>query len=260
MIKPQDIIAGNERLNIRTLVIGDTGSGKTYFASSFPKCYFLITEPSGEDTFMTVPELRNNVVGFDRFIPENESDTKRIFEEIDKACTEARELAKKGEIETIVLDNITYLAENRFLYINKYEPEYSIKTGELDPRALYGKLSRWLYQFVLMKLLTIPANLVITAHQRLESDDILAKKPDKTTPVVPSVLGSFRDDIGGMVSLVLYLGKNETGGKYRYFARTNLGGGRNAKSRYPNLPTVIENISYATIREAIIKSITGEVK
>lgn len=256
MIKPADIVSGKEKFNVRTLVIGDTGSGKTYFASSFPKSYFLITEPSGEDTFMTVPELRKNVIGFDRFIPSNTDDTKRLFADLDKACDNAREMAIKGEIETVVLDNLTYLAENRFVYINKFEPEYSPKTGELDTRSLYGKLSRWLYQFVLMKMLTIPANLVLTCHQKMESDEAMEKKPDKSTPVVPSILGGFRDDIGGMVSLILYLGKKEEGGKYKYFARTNMGQGKNAKSRYPNLPSVIENISYETIKSNILKSIT----
>lgn len=259
MIKPSDILNSKNSLHIKALVIGDTGSGKSHFAATFPKSYFMLTEPAGEDTFMTKPSLRKNIVGFDRFIPENIDDTKRIFTELETACVNAREMAKSGEIESVILDNLTYLAENRFLYICRYEPEYSPKTGELDVRSSYGKLARWLYQFILMKLLTIPANLVITAHQKLESDEQLDKKPDKSTPVVASILGSFRDDISGMVSLILYLAKKEEGGKHHYFARTNMGQGRNAKSRYPNLPNVLENISYDVIREAILKTISEPI-
>ena len=260
MIKVQDVLDGKEKMFMRALVIGSTGTGKTFFSAGFPKSYFLITEPNGEDTFMTVPEIRKNIIGFDRFIPINEDDTKRVFEELNTACDNARSMAQKGEIESIVLDNLTYLAENRWIYINRYEPEISPSTGKLDSRGMYGKLSRWLYNFTLMKLLTIPANLSITVHEKMESDDVMEKKPDKSSPIVPSVLGGFRDDIGGMLSLVLYLGKTNLGnGKYKYLARTNLGGGKQAKSRYPNLPEVVENISYQVLKETILKSI-GEVK
>jgi hypothetical protein len=206
MIKPSDIVSGKEKMFLKCLAIGSTGTGKTYFASTFPKSCFLITEPGGEDTFMTVPELQKNVVMFDRFIPSSNEDTKRVFIELDKACNEVREKAISGEIETVVLDNLTYLTENRWIYINNFEQELN-KNGELDTRGMYGKLARWLYHFTLMKLLTIPANLVITVHEKMESDDVMDKKPDKTSPVVPSILGGFRDDIGGMVSLVLYLVK-----------------------------------------------------
>ncbi len=260
MITPDDILTGKHPMFMKCLVIGSTGTGKTYFSAGFPKSYFLITEPNGEDTFMTLPELRKNIKGMDFFIPCNEDDTKRVFEELNTACNNARAMAQKGEIESVVLDNLTYLAENRWIFINKYQPEFSPKTDELDVRGMYGKLARWLYNFTLMKLLTIPANLSITVHEKMESDDVMEKKPDKSSPIVPSILGGFRDDIGGMLSLVLYLGKTNLGnGKYKYLARTNLGGGKQAKSRYPNLPEVVENINYQVLKETILKSI-GEVK
>ena len=59
-----------------------------------------------------------------------------------------------------------------------------------------------------------------------------------------------------MVSLVLYLGKVNLGqGKYKYLARTNMGQGKQGKSRYPNIPEVVENISYQTLKDVILKSI-----
>lgn len=256
MIKVSDIVTDVNNIKVRALVVGETGSGKTRFGSTFPNSYFLITEPNGEDTFLTVPELRKNVLFFDRFIPESVDDTKPMFERLIKTCDDVREMAKKGEIETVVLDNLTYLAENRWIYINKFEPEISPRTGEINGQAMYGKLNRWLYNFVLMKLTSLPCNLVITTHQMLESDDAMDKKVDKNSPVMPAVLGGFRDTVGGLVSLVLFLGKENKGGQYKYYARTNLGAGKNAKSKYPNLPEVIENISFQTIRESIVKSIS----
>jgi hypothetical protein len=261
MIKVDDVLKGTQKFNIKTLVMGSTGAGKTYFASTFPKSYFLLTEPSGEDTFLTIPDLRKNVVGFDRFIPESIDDTKPMFDRLISACDEAKKMAISGEIDTLVLDNMTYLAETRWIYINKFEQELSPRTGELNTQAMYGKLARWLYNFTLMKLCSFPGNLVITCHEKQESDEAMEKKPDKSSPTVPSILGGFRDDIGGMVSLVLYLGKSRMpDGKYKYSARTNLGMGKNGKSRIPNLPEVVENISYSTLRSSIENSLKQEVK
>lgn len=243
---------------IKLMNIGSTGSGKTFLASTFPKCYFLITEPNGEDTFLNNPALAKNVVKYEHFMPTSPDDTKVVFEHLNKACAEAREMAKKGEVETLVLDNMTYLAENRWAYINTHEPVYTVK-GDIDTRGMYGALGRWLYQFTLMKLLTFPGNVVMSVHEKLESDEALAKKPDKTHPVVPSILGGFRDDAGGMFSCVFYLQCLKDGNKYRYFARARKGQGRNAKNRY-NLPEVIENVSYSTIMEAMEKSIIKETK
>jgi len=256
MIDPKEYSAGKQKLNLKVMVIGGSGVGKTTLASTFPKSYFMVTEPGGEDTWLTVPELKNNVVGFDRFIPTSEEDTKRVFIELDKACINAREMAQKGEIETVVLDNFTYLAENRWIYLNKFEPEISPKTGEIDTRSMYGKLSRYLYNFTLMKLLTIPANLVVNFHEKLESDDVMEKKPNKDTPLVASCLGGFRDDAPGMFSLVLFLDKKKgVDGKYHYMARTNLGNGRQGKSRYPGIPEILENISYKVISDSVNKAI-----
>lgn len=255
MIKVSDIDDAKVKRYVKLMSVAGTGCGKTHLAATFPKCYFLITEPEGQETFLTNSELKKNVVGYDLFIPMNSEDTKKVFEDLDKACDKAREMALSGEIETVVVDNFTYLAENRWMYINKYETLYSAKTGEVDTRGMYGSLARWLYQFTLMKILSLPCNVVVNVHEKMESDEAMAKKPDKSNPIVPSVLGGFRDDMGGMFSCIFYLAKIPTGGgKYKYMARTNLGQGKLGKNRY-GLPEVIENVSYATIAKAIADSL-----
>ena len=254
MIKTADVLNGKEKMFIKMMAIGSSGSGKTHFASTFPKSYFLITEPGGEDTFLTKSDLSKNVVCFDRFIPSSTQDTKRIFEEITKSIVEAKEMAKRGEIETLVLDNISFLSENRWIYIEQYEKELT-NSGAVNTMAMYGKLARWLYQFTLMQLLTFPGNVIVTAHEQLETDEALEKKPDKTTPVLANILGGFRDKADGMFSLVVYLNKSQdTTKKYHYMARTNKGNQRNAKSRIA-LPEVIEDISYQKLREVIDQNI-----
>ena len=255
----KDLETGKGKRFVKLLTIGNTGAGKTHLAATFPKCYFMITEPGGEETWLNRPELKKNIVGFDYFIPRSAEDTKQVFIDLNKACDEAYRMAESGEIETLILDNMTYLAENRWSYINKHTPQYG-RSGELNGQAMYGDLGRWLYQFTYMKLLRCPCNVVVNCHEMLESDEAMDKKPDKSTPILPSILGGFRNNIGGMFSCVFYLAHAKGGdGKYKYFARTKKGQGKNAKNRY-NLPETIENISYDTIVAAIDKSVKDNNK
>jgi hypothetical protein len=147
---------------------------------------------------------------------------------------------------------MTYLSENRWIYINHYEQELT-KSGEVDVRSMYGKLGRWLYEFTLMNLCSFPGNVVVTSHIKQESDEAMKKKVG-TDDIVADILGGFRNQAPGMFGLVMFLDKIRIGdNKYKYMARVDVGNGKLAKNRY-NLPEVIENISYQTVYNAILKA------
>ena len=246
------------KTSIKTLAIGPSGSGKTYFAGGFPKSYWICTEPDGYTTLETAPSLIKNVVKHQYFIPSPIKDIKQVFIDIQSACKEAHEMYAKGEVETLVLDNMSFLSENRWMYINKYEQEIA-KSGELDTRGMYGKLGRWLYEFSLMNLCSFPGNVVVTSHIKMESDEAMKKKSGDDD-IVADILGGFRNQAPGMFSLVMFLDKIRVGdNKYRYMARVNLGQGKLAKNRY-NLPEVLENVSYQTVLDAIIKAKNNQNK
>lgn len=246
---------------IKALSIAPPGAGKTYFAGSFPKSYWISTEPGGFETIEMNPQLLTNKVKQEYFIPSPIIDIKDVFTNIGKSCIEAHQMYEKGEIETLVLDNITYLSENRWMYINKYEAEFT-KSGELDVRSMYGKLGRWLYEFTLMNLCSFKGNVVVTAHIMQEHEESMKKKVG-TDDIVANILGGFRNEAPGMFSLVMFLDKIRQGdNKYRYIARLNQSEGKLAKNRY-NLPEIIDNVSYQTILDAIIKAkqqVKGETK
>ena len=109
---------------IKSVVVGGPGTGKTFFCGGFPRSYILCTEPDGRQTLETNGMIKN-VVGFKEFIPSPIKDIKQVFQELKESVIEAHNLYKEGKCETLVLDNITYLSENRWMYINKYDSRRS---------------------------------------------------------------------------------------------------------------------------------------
>ena len=266
MQKVSDVELGKIKRWVVSLNVGGPGAGKTHNASTYPKSFFIITEPNSSETFMIRPELRKNVVAYEYFIPDpsdNDRSLKSMYGDLKtsnivKEINLAKEMALKSEVETLVIDNITYLVLNKWMHISKYEIQYS-KSGEVNKMAMYSSLRDWCYDFLVSYVLTFKGNIVINCHEVLESDEAMDKKVDKTFDIVPSILGSFRNDILGLVSNVFFLTKEvvKENGKdaYKYYARTNKGNQRNAKNRF-NLPSVIENPSYEIIRKAIEESVT----
>lgn len=235
---------------LKTLVSGYAGSGKSCFGLSHPKVAWLLTEPGSEVLLETHPNLAKNVVWHESFLPSPDEDIKKTFERLEAATVRAFVEHREGKIETLFLDNETMLAENRFVHISQYEKMVG-RTGEVDTRAMYGSLGRWLYLFNLKNVLSFKGNVVISCHEMNEEEQNEKGVSVKTGNVIPNILGGFREKIEGMVSASLYLDKKNVGqGQYKYMARCQKGGGRNAKNRY-GLPEWVENVSYQEIVRVI---------
>lgn len=252
MVTKEDIIAGKVKQTIKALANGETGTGKTYFAMTCPKIAYLGTEPNGLDTAKSNPKLLDNLVWADEFLNSPTEDVKVTFDRLDKAIDQAHKDQLEGKIETLVLDNFTYLSENRWIYINKYEMVRS-SSGAVDTRGMYGTLSRWLYNFTITKLLSFKGNVILTCHTQTEGDEAMENKVDKSMTISPAILGGFRHMVAGMFSASIYLEKKRLGdNKYMYLARCQKGANKEAKNRY-NLPEIVENVSYQMIIDSIGK-------
>lgn len=256
------------KTNLKVLVNGGTGTGKTYLSMTFPKFAYVGIEPGGFDTAESNLQLKANCVMHDAFMPSPIENMKQVFERMDKFIKEAYERAAKGEIETLVLDNLSYLSENRWIYINQFELQKT-QTGALDTRGMYGELGRWLYKFTLTSCLSFPGNVVATCHEMKEDEEEMTRKVDPSVPIMPNILGGFRGKVAGMFSASIYLDKAKLimpadpaaktallakyPAGYKYSARCQKGAQRDAKNRY-NLPEVIENVNYQAIVDAMAGS------
>lgn len=238
-------------MKLKTLASSYPGGGKSYFVLTHPKVAWLITEPGSAILKDTHPHLGKNLVSHDEFIPSPIEDVKVMFERLDKAIIQAHVDAKDGKVETLALDNLSFLMEYRWQYINKYEKQFS-SNGAIDNRSMYGTLGRWGFQFIINSILSFPGNVIVTCHEQVEGEEAMSHKVDKSSPIVPSVLGGLRDKLEGMFSASIYLDKKKSadGKSYLYVARCQKGGQRNAKNRY-GLPEIVEDISYQKIIDTI---------
>jgi len=229
--------------------------------------YYIGFSLGESDTIKVNASLRQNIVMLAHLVTSDDKELRLLFGDLDKGIEnglihkcidEAKALYAEGKVETLVLDTVTYLVEYLWQYVNKF-CEKKTYSGEIDKRGLFGELNTMLVRLIGLRVVSFPGNLVLTAHEMLESDEAMEKKPDKSTAVVSSILGGFRNKIEGMVSMVLFLQKVEKGGQYAYWARTNKGNSRNAKSRLP-IPTTVENISYSKIMAEVQKAINQPIK
>lgn len=271
MITKEQILSGASKQTLKTLASGPAGSGKTQLVFTFPRIAYLCTEPNGLDTARSNPALLNNLVWADEFLPKEtvldekgnptlvEKDGEIISEPImktflrlDKAIEQAHKDYAEGKIDTLALDNLTFLLENRWIYITRHEL-LKTNTGAVDTRGMYGILGRWAYTFIITKILSFKGNVICTTHEQSESEEAMAKKTDKTMGISPALLGGIRNEIGGMFSAHIFLEKKRLAeNKYEYWARCQKGNQREAKNRY-NLPEMVANVSYASILASVGK-------
>jgi hypothetical protein len=218
--------------------------------------------------------LLKNLVEYEMLYvdPDSGKDAIRDFVEersgvLYKALARARELAKKGAVETLVLDNLTYVSLLFWEYMLRYKSnDYLTDKGLVNKLQMYGGLNSWLFRFCICELLPFKGNVLVTAHLKSESEEKLnKKKQQQDVSAVPNILGGFRDQCEGLFAASLYLerktntvadknGKPQLVTKYLAYTQQQVvpafGSKILAKNRY-GLPPIIENVSY----EAILKHI-----
>lgn len=243
---------GDYESYIKVANVAMPGEGKTYLAATFPKNVFMIMSAGEQDTFLYNPNLHKNIVGWEELYMTNGVKATDQIKRIKKfVAEEIRPGVEKKEIETVTIDTLTHLAEIWWDKISNEEQHlYKTKGGEFDTRSAYGALKDELKCFIRDEIISLKCNVILNVHLKLEDDETMAKKPDKTITYSPMVLGGFRDLLPSLVSHVFYLEKQKSGDSYRYIARTNKANGMAAKSRL-NLPAKIEDVNYDKIKQLI---------
>jgi len=219
--------------HIRLLLYGEAGSGKTTFAGTFPRPFFLDSDKGGRT-------LKDKKIPF---LALRRGD--RVFDICYNVLTRIEKKEPpfdKLEIDTIVFDSLTSLADMLIVESMVYPSPGSPPQNPDIVKASWDNYSQ--LQNRLKHLLKysqdLGLNVVATAGVKLERDEILGSFIGK-----PNIVGGYRDLVSHDFDSVFYLECVDVGrgkppkyvahtSKYRYFE---------AKSR-DGMMGVIESPAY----------------
>jgi hypothetical protein len=175
---------------VRALLYGDTGVGKTRFAGTFPKAFFLDSDKGGR----TLRELHVPHLPLER--------GERVFELIMDVMRKVRAKETPFEVETLVFDSLTSLTDMLMIEAMKYPPpgKMSLDANKQKPEWDHYSLIQNRLKTIVKTAQDLDVNIVATCGTKLERDEVRGTFVGK-----PNILGSFRDLVGYEFDDVIYM-------------------------------------------------------
>lgn len=161
----------NPSENIKVLTIGESGSGKTCAASSFPGPVHILdfdNKVSSAAAFHAgTAQLEQ--ISYENYAPVDDKGTS--FEKCSRALAEMK---KSGKFpRTLVLDSLTTFSDEVMRYLIRLNPKVARMTvqGVTVPSQQDYQIARMYFKQFLTELLNQPCNVIVTAHIQVEKDE-----------------------------------------------------------------------------------------
>lgn len=245
------------------LLAANFGDGKTSVLITFPKFFYIGFRHGGLEVIRQQKNVKYqaNLVRYEELCPKSNAELKEMFEpdkgKIHTLVREAIELAKKGEVKTLAIDDGTDAVENAQKYVWEFDKRPG-ESGKLDTQGMYGQLkinlSNWIDRDVMQ--FRKYGNLIFTCHLMRESEQTMegtktrAGAVNRMSNLYPDIIGSFRREIQRKFENVLYLETKLEGSNRKYRAYTcqqvALGTVVLAKNIL-DLPPIVDNVGYETL-------------
>jgi hypothetical protein len=173
---------------IKLLLIGDSGAGKTCGACSFAEagkvrlCDFDGKASSARMFYRGRPEILKNIE-VERYTPtaEDRLPARRFMQDLQKW----RNDFASGKIQTLIIDSLTTFTDETLKWLMRENPGLKRpETRQFEVACIndYQILRGFMKQFV-MEALSLPANVIFTAHIATEKDESTGEI--LRTPMIP---------------------------------------------------------------------------
>jgi hypothetical protein len=232
--------------NLKVFVIGDYGTGKSVFASTFPTKGYVF-------------DFDNRILsyrGFDWDYDSFETSAKGwvLFE---KKINEVAEMVKDGTYKSVSLDSTTAMTDVAMERALQIDPRRSDEGGPIW--NVHYQIVRNLVEGKLHKLLTFKCNIVLIGHWKVDID----AKTGAVLSIDPMLTGQLSTKVPGYFDEV-YCAATKTGEKgTQYILRTVPRGMYKARSTisgpYRLLPDELPN-NYVSLISAMRKAKEKEVE
>jgi hypothetical protein len=222
----------------RVMTYGDTGVGKTLFAASWPKPFFIDTDRGGatlEGTGIPYLSLTRGDKVFD------------VCMDVIRKLREKKAPFDKLEVETLVIDSFTNLGEDLLIEAMRFPPP---GMNSKDPNSAKPEWDHYAILASRMKNIVMEAretgchNILICAT-KLEKDDVRGNFEGK-----PNIVGGYRDLIGYDFDYVFYQTAEGVKDKKKFMLYTAKNSYFAAKARSPKgkpLDYAYENPTFSSI-------------
>jgi len=199
---------------LKVFAVGDYGTGKSVFASTFPTPGFLFDFDNGVETYAggdwEYLQFPTSALGWVEF---------------EKAFRQIRERALAKEFKTIVVDSTTTLTDMAMERALQLDPKRSATGGPLW--NVHYQHVRNLLEPKLRAFTNWPCNLVMIAHQQIVQD----QETGAILGVEPLLTGQLSQRVPGYFGEVYTFFTKSTKDGTKYFMRTVTRGHYKARSR-----------------------------
>lgn len=198
--------------NLKLLLLGDSGSGKTTFIASMPKPH--IADFDGKVVSAAEYLRKNNPtqladVDYENYSNVEVTATNKMMavDKFNHALGKMRSTVP-FPFETLALDSITTFSDESMKYLIKANPgvKRQVTVGAQLPVLQDYQMARIWFKQIITAMLGLPCNVVMTAHIQTDKDELtgriertpmMAGKLSKELPIYfGEVWRAYRDDKG----------------------------------------------------------------
>ena len=229
-----------DAINVKIMLLGDYGAGKSHFASTFPGPIYVFDFDGHimgyrhrEDVWFDQFELSH--IGWVKF---------------EKMLIQVKKMVDAGEVKTVVVDSMTAMADIAMERAMQLDPKRGPDEGPIW--NVHYQIVKNLMEAKLHKILTFNANVIFNGHWKLQFDS-------KTGAIIgadPMLTGQLAVKIPGYFDEVYWCQAVTAGGKTNHWMHLVTKGHYKARSLLSGpqrlLPDKLPN-DYENLRKAIDK-------